>query len=323
MKYTCGKIDPFFNLALAAEQLAGAYAMQRTLVKHLVVSFLVVFQGDIGELMHSLQNIKVQLYPYYEVIILDFCGNSDAILEEICSKNHLQLTKAIGSTDWAKEISIHTHGHYVQWMFPGYEISSDKVLKMVEAMDTQSNVTFAVSDIGLESDRKILDELDLGIKLGTGGEVFVLGEGAVLRKYILEQGKVWPGGIYTALFRRETMEQFQWLQECFVDGRMLNFSVLNKILFNSVIGGFSECMVTSYRQLFKPEDIILLQLEWFYILQEYRTREDGITEDVYKEALQLLLQKKIRIQAFLKDVPSELESAYQQVAQQAKKVLNA
>ena len=144
----------------------------------------------------------------------------------------------------------------------------------------------------------------------------------MLRKYILEQGKVWPGGIYTALFRRETMEQFQWLQECFVGGRMLNFSVLNKILFKSVIGGFSECMVTSYRQLFKPEDIILLQLEWFYILQEYRTREDGIREDVYKEALQLLLQRKIRIQSFLKDVPSELESAYQQVAQQAKKVLN-
>ena len=181
---------------------------------------------------------------------------------------------------------------------------------MVESLESQPNITLALSLDNCADAEGVLRQLGLQAALDTGEELFVLGDGDEIWTYLLGQGKV-LGGISSVLFRRQTMDRCAWLKDCFMDDRLMLLSFWGKVLPSAVIGSFAESLVRVATRNMSVDDVLWLQLEWFYLLQEHMS-DHGMSHAPWQRFRQ-------RQQQLVRIVPRAskiVQSVYQQVMQQ-------
>ncbi len=314
LHYTTGRLDAFLNLLQAAEQIAIAYAGQKVLQERHLVSCLVPFGGDVEAFQHSLGSVEAESYPYLEVIAFAAEGMETDGWRTACQKfpSQVKVVERKEGKLLSDLLQEAVTGEYIQWVLPGDVLQRDKIWKMVEALEAQPNVTFVLSKV-IGPVVQPFASLELQAEMDTGGDEFVLGDGNVLWSYLLGNGQSLKGGMSLGLFRRQLMERTAWLQGCFLDGRILELSFWGRVLPDSIVGCFAEPLVKPAVKVLDGQDVILLQMEWFYLLEEYGKRQGNVGTAEYGSLLRSFLEKQQRVQGIAQTVMPDLDEAYQQI----------
>lgn len=311
LRYTRKRGDAFVTLLQAAEHMAEAYAAQKVLNRRAIVSCLIPFDGDAAAFRASVASVEAQSYPYYELFSFSVVAET-AMWDEVCQESAgriIQLRRTAG--EYPLQLAAQVNGAYVQWVMPGDVLQPDRFMKMVESLEPQPNITFALSLDGCADARGLLRRLDLQAALDTGDERFVLGDGDEIWFYLLGQGKVLGGGISSVLFRRQTMDDCAWLKDCFMDDRLMLLSFWGKVLPGAVIGSFAESLVRVSTRNMSVDDVVWLQMEWFYLLQEHMS-DRGMSSASW----QLFRQRQRKLTGIVPQASEIVQRAYQQVMQQ-------
>lgn len=283
--------DSFRNLLLASESMANAYIEEKILQRKKLVSLLVLFLGDETQFKQSLYSAVSQLYPYKEILLYGMDIASADLLRDIAREAvSVSSVRIFAGIPNGHDI----HGEYIQWVFPGAVFTEDKITNMLISLETQSELTFVCSNAyhdvrGTETSTKV-GKLMMDLPMGQDDSGSLLAaSGTELWIYMLEKGKLFSGGISSALFRRELMERVHWLQGMFIENRRLCLSMWGAVLQESFVGVFRQNMVRQSCGC-KPDDWLWLQLEWFFLLEEYKKKPEILSLESYKKALKNFLQ---------------------------------
>lgn len=255
-------------LLTAGEAMAAGYQEAHMQLKHQLVTVLLPFWGDFSALQCTLQNIREQTYPFYEIIIFtllpDEFSEIQSLPEDLIFVQNEDVDQLIRMIDTV------VRGEYIQWVFPEDKLMPEKIAEMAAALDSQPDISFILSNAVPTKEGKRRASAGLQTDLNTGEEGFLVGDGTELWQALLQNGMLLSGGIAGGLFRRKTMAEHDWMLKCFIDARPMLLSMWHELLPGSVIGGFESPVLRADSQLRDANDILWLQLEWFYLLQDSR-----------------------------------------------------
>ena len=89
------------------------------------------------------------------------------------------------------------------------------------------------------------------------------------------------------------------------------FSFWGKVLSGAVIGSFAESLVRVSTRNMSVDDVLWLQMEWFYLLQEHMS-DHGMSS----ASCQLFRQRQRKLTGIVPQASELVQRAYQQVMQQ-------
>lgn len=218
------------RVLLAAENLAESYRESEVLRLGRVVSVILPYLGDAEAFRVSLASVLAEGYPHAEILVLPLADDAFArALPAFLAAQATDLTLIVleGETPAERfaDLATSAHGGYVQWVLPGAELLSGDLTRLVCALEGDPALTFAL--------RQASDPHAIELPMT---EPFQNADGGDIAAALRAAGKPLAGGLAAALFRRQTMEQTQWLAACFGGGAFDEARVWQMLLPGAVLG---------------------------------------------------------------------------------------
>ena len=302
--------DVMRNLFAAGESLAQAYAEKKVICQGRLVSIVLPFLGDKTVWQASLAGAIGQDYPHKEILVFDLTGRDMAYVEQSIAayRNSCRIVVSAGTADnMAEWLSTKAAGDYVQWLLPGDVLLGEKLRKMVTVLATQENLSLAFCNA--PSERK-----DCTFAFWhdfSEADLFLPGDCQELWLYLLRSGLMFSGGLGAVLLRRQVMEECDWLRACFAGCQPLLLSIWGSILRAGTAGFLGTSFLAAVRKL-TASDIIWHELEWYYLLAEYRCQPQQISAADFQAAMSNWRGRRKYIEVLAKEEP-ELYSQYRKL----------
>ncbi len=266
LRYTKKQYNGWKNILQLAENIAAASCRKKILSQKQIVSVLMVYDGNDNKLMSSLEGILTQSYPYLEILLLNFSNALDDELRALIKTRYdFQAFKIIHSPIF-RNLNNNVHGNYIQWIMPGDILAPDKIQAMLEAaVLTPShplvlsqavepdNVGFRPAFINISAPQKSIGLFDNG-----------------LQKYLLHNGWILTCGLSGALFRREIMEETDWLENYFIGSNPMELTIWTEALKNVQEVLYILKPMVTVSHCWTADDFILHEMEWIYLLNHFK-----------------------------------------------------
>lgn len=305
-----GKNYALRNLMATSQLLAEAYRESLCLAEKRLVSVIIAYAGDRTALQSTLQNAAAIAYRPLEFILYDETGSAgqeiQQLAEEYLGEAEWLLTKP--TAEMYANLSNVCQGEFIQWLLPGDKIAAKKVLQQVTSLSLQPEIAFVYSNADLTTG--LHQELQYEVDIKAGEAKFCWAEGNSLWQMLLSNGILPSGGLAGALFWRKTMEKCHWFEGCFLGNQFLQLSAWGKLLRQNTIGLIRDKMLSRRRQEDEYTDLVMHEIEWFLLLEEYRKQPEILSDAAYKLALAALQERQKYAAPLLQHVIPELQDQY-------------
>lgn len=309
LRYTDGRVDPVTNVLRMAELIADSYCREKVLSFHRIVSVLLVYDGNTEAFLASLQSIRQQTYPFFEIVVLNMGENllSEAIQLSLEDDSKVRILQG----EIFAQLPVVAKGDYIQWLLPGDLLEKEKIEEMVVVLETHPHTTMAFCAGYFPSTVSHASSfVPPHFELNAGEQMeFVIGRD--LRDKLLWYGLNIATGLSGALFRRNTMEEVAWLLDCFIGSRPMLLTIWMKTLRDDGLNAiFADRLVHSCVPYWSADTYILYRMEWYYLLEKVM-RQGILGEEDFKEAMGIFRESRLRIAKSIKTEASpELYEAY-------------
>lgn len=215
LRYTEGvAFSPLQSLMRLSEQLAQDFAEERVRSRQKLVSVIVPHFGDLSLWQRSLASAAAQVYPYMEVIALDFTGGASAPQETLASLRLPHRIVDAAASNWGVRLAREASGEYIQWLLPGDSIFPEKIAQMVTTLELDDELAFVIADA-----EEAAEETQERFAFPMKQTHCVVAAGAWHRAFVLSEGRAPSGGLSGALLRRRVLDACAWLEPAFFQGR--------------------------------------------------------------------------------------------------------
>lgn len=231
------------SVLIAAENLAEAYRESEVLRLGRAVSIVLPYLGNAAAFQTSLASVFTEGYPHAELLVLPLVDDAFAAdLPTFLAAQETDMTLIVleGATQAERfaDLAASAHGDYVQWVLPGDELLSGDLVKLVCALEGDPALTLAMRQAKASAGSGAI-ELPMT-------EPFQNADGNDIAAALRAAKKPLAGGLATALFRRETMEQAGWLAACFAGGAFDEARAWQMLLPDAVLGVMRARIQTVY-----------------------------------------------------------------------------
>lgn len=215
LRYTEGAaFSPLQSLMRLSEQLAQDFAEERVRSRQKLVSVIVPHFGDLSLWQRSLASTAAQVYPYMEVIALDFTGGASGLQETLASLRLPHRVVDAAASDWGVRLAREASGEYIQWLLPGDRIFPEKIAQMATTLELDDELAFVIADA-----EEAAEEAQERFAFPMKQPHCVVAAGAWHRAFVLSEGRAPSGGLSGALLRRRVLDACAWLEPAFFQGR--------------------------------------------------------------------------------------------------------
>ena len=280
LRYTRKNTNCLINVLRLAETIASSCCRMRTLANRRLVSVLLIYDGNFDALQVSFRSIMAQSYPYFEVLLLDYCGDGHERIKQLAFHCESQFKIKLISSPVFQRINEEVEGEYVQWVLPGDVLIPTKLISMLNVMENHRELSIVLSlGYSVDAEDPFCPPI-LSLPAGRRGQLIPPN---ALGKSMLLHGALITCGLSGVLFRREVMEQTKWLSNYFIGARImeLSFWVQTNTKFSLLL--IEEPMVTVVHR-WTADEYILHEIEWHYLMNYFRG-QSILEETEYKEAL--------------------------------------
>lgn len=214
LRYTGREVQPYANALRQAEQIAADCGLMHALVSRPLVSVLLLWDGRREEFLASLDGIKHQSYKPRQLLVMDMQGRGlDSMVAEL-EESGIPWGSVMRAE--AAKLGQAVKGDYVQWVLPGDVLTEDKLRDMTALLQANGQARLAVST-NLKQDSGWAPGY-LGLDRGRLAHYFF---GRELLRVMLREGEFCRSNLTGILFRRSLLEECDFLQGAFLDGRLL------------------------------------------------------------------------------------------------------
>lgn len=295
-----------------AEKLAEECAEQRAYLTGKTITIIILDNGDISSVRHSLSSAVAARWPHKQYIVCT-AGSGDDI-RSIAAEEDVTIELIIRQDGAFKEELVHlVDGDFVQWLPAGYTLDEKRFQHMLPLLISERAVSFAVSSA---SGRMMDDEIHAGYAElpDTGGELYMPGDGSDIANSLLMKGRSLSGGIASFVFRHDTMDRLDWLYEYLSDGSFMELSAQQAVLPSGVLGYINEPLVGLPDRDMSPDAAIFMDIEWYYMISD-----GALSSDKRRILLEAFRRGQQRASGQLPDASSGLREAYRKILQEIKK----
>ncbi len=280
LRYTRNKSHCLINVLRLAETLASSCCRLRTVANRRLVSVLLVYDGNFDALQESLRSVMAQIYPYFEVLLLDYYGDGQERLKQLASQWNPQPNIILISPPIVQRLNEEVEGEYVQWVLPGDVLAPTKLISMLDVMENHQELSIVFSlGHSINAEDSFCPPI-LSLPAGEKGQLIPPN---ALGKPMLLQGALITSGLSGVLFRCEIMKQTKWLSDYFIGARIMELSFWIQMNAKFSLLLIEEPLVTAAHR-WTADEYILHEMEWHYLMDSFRG-QSILEEEEYQAAL--------------------------------------
>lgn len=296
----------------AAEELAEECAEQRAYLTGKKITIIILDNGDISSVRHSLSSAVAARWPYKQYIVCTARSGDD--IRSIAVEEDVPIGLITRQDGAFKEELVHlVDGDFVQWLPAGYTVDEKRFRHMLPLLISESAIAFAVS---AASGKLMDDEIHAGYAElpNTGGELYMPGDGSDIANSLRMKGRSLSGGIASFVFRHDTMDRLDWLSGYLSDGSFMELSAQQAVLPSGVLGYINEPLVGLPDRDMSPDAAIFMDIEWYYMISD-----GALSPDRRRILLEAFCRGQERALGRLAYASSGLREAYEKILREIKK----
>ncbi len=290
----------------AAEELAEECAEQHAYLTGKTITIIILDNGDISSVRHSLRSAVAARWPYKQYIVCTARSGDD--IRSIAAEEDVPIELIIRQDGAFKEELVHlVDGDFVQWLPAGYTVDEKRFQHMLPLLISERAVAFAVS---AASGKMMDDEIHAGYAElpDTRGELYMPGDGSDIAHSLLMKGRSLSGGIASFVFRHDTMDRLDWLSDYLSDGSFMELSAQQAVLPFGVLGYINEPLVGLPDTDMSPDAAIFMDIEWYYMISD-----GALSPDRRRILLEAFRRGEERALRWLPYASSGLREAYEKI----------
>ena len=264
--YTGAVRQPLGNVLKLAEKIADAYAFQSIFLQKPSVTLIYLWDGDVDSWQKTLVSLQFQSYTPEECLVVSLQASGGGMAWQVAR----ELAEGMGGSICCtfaeladlSELGGLAVGQYAMYLLPGTVLHKGILDDMTAMLASQPLIKSVIAP-AVPRHSALVHETDW---LGRENDTIVYMMGDNLAEKCLRFGLPGDWTLSGILFRRADLEELNWLNNFFLEGRCMLATLCNKFFDSrSMLGIICEAAIDLPEEA--ADKAILREMERFYLLQ--------------------------------------------------------